>query len=227
VRRRLHELHQHVVGGERERLLGDSPRYRHDAVIVRAADVVTAGNAPEGDKPNARVLRIVRAGSSRACGVCGGRSASRRECRLRLGGRGPRLGARVLREWQRQLHRQQARRVDTQIHRVERQKAAHHEARAGEQHERQRKLGDEERTGPPPRMPPSGSTAPTAFLQYLADARLRHVERRRQPEKNAGPETDGRQEREHLPVHREMNPVRLAETRIGHCGVEETNAEDR
>ena len=67
------------------------------------------------------------------------------------------LGLVILPVGQRQLHRQQLRRVDAEIEPLQRQEAAHHEAGAGEQHERQRELDDDQRAGPAARAHAAGA----------------------------------------------------------------------
>ena len=64
-----------------------------------------------------------------------------------------------------------------------------------------------------------------AFLQHLVDVGLRDVQRRRQAEDDAGAEADRGKIREDGAVHRELDPVRLAD--ILRRGVEQPDADER
>ena len=76
-----------------------------------------------------------------------------------------------------------------EIQAIQREEVAHHEARAGQQRERERELADDERAGPAADAH-AGRPRAAAFLQNLVDVGLRDVQRRREPEDDAGAETD-------------------------------------
>ena len=107
---------------------------------------------------------------------------------------------------------------------VEVQEAAHHEAGACQQHERQRELPDDQGAGPAPRAHAAG-TGPSALLQHVVDVGLRNVQRRRQAEQDAGAERHGGEKSENGEIHREVNPRWLADVLGG--GVEQAHADQR
>ena len=108
------------------------------------------------------------------------------------------------------MHGDQSRWVETEIHAIEVQKAAHHEACAREQHKGQRQLGDNQRRRPAPRTKARGSRSPSIFHDF-AHACARDVQRGREAEHDSSDEADGRKEPEHHAVHGEHHPVRLAD----------------
>jgi len=61
--------------------------------------------------------------------------------------------------------------LDADVHPVHRQEAAQHETAAGQQHERQRDLDDDE-SGRPALRPDTAGSSPPAFLQHLVDVGL-------------------------------------------------------
>ena len=130
------------------------------------------------------------------------------------------LGRRVFPVGQRQPHRQQMRRVDADVQLVQVEEAPHHQPGAGQQDECRRELDDDQRARPAARAH-AAAAGPPALLQHLVEIRLRHVQRRGEAEDDAGAEADRREEGEHLRVHRERDPVRLADA-LGR-GVEQPN----
>ena len=88
----------------------------------------------------------------------------------------------------------------------------------GEQHQRQRQLDDDERAGPASGAHAAAAAA-AAVLQDLVQVRLRRVQRRCEPEHDAGAETDRGEEREDARVHRELDPVRFPD--VGRREVEQ------
>ena len=68
------------------------------------------------------------------------------------------------------------------------------------------------------------SRAP-AFLEDFVDVGLRHVQRRREAEDDAGAEADRREESKHPRVEGELDPIRLADVRDRR--VEQADADDR
>ena len=71
--------------------------------------------------------------------------------------------------------------------------------------------------------PPELPRAP--FLEDLVDVGPRHLQRGREPEQDAGRQADEGHETEDREVHRELDPVRLADVRDG--GVEQPDADVR
>ena len=113
-----------------------------------------------------------------------------------------------------QRHRRQLRGVDAEVEAVHRQEIAHHEARAREQDDGERQLGDHQRAGPPSRAD-AGAARSSALLEDLVDVGLRHVECRRQSEDDAGAEADQHEEPDHVAVDRELDPVGPADVLRG------------
>ena len=72
------------------------------------------------------------------------------------------------------------------------------------------------------RMPARARAA--ALLEHFVDVCLRHVQRRGEAEDHAGPEADGGEIREDAGVHRELDPVRLADVL---ARVEQPDARER
>ena len=89
------------------------------------------------------------------------------------------------------MHQRSSATCRHRFHPVHREEAAHHEARAGEQDQRQRELRDDQ-------APPSSAarachrTPSAAFLQRFVDVDARHVQRRRQTEDNPGEQAHAR-----------------------------------
>ena len=88
--------------------------------------------------------------------------------------REPLLDRRILAIGQHQLHGEQMRGLDADVESIQREEAAHHEAGAGQQHERQRELPDDERAGPPSRSHARRARA-AALFQHFVHVGLRHV----------------------------------------------------
>ena len=120
------------------------------------------------------------------------------------------VDCRVLPLGKRKPHRQQVRRVDAHIETIQIEEAAHHEARAGEQHERERNLGDDEH-GRPALRAHAARSGSAAFLQHFIHVGLRDVQRGSEPENDSGAEADGREEGEDRRVHPELDPERFAD----------------
>ena len=88
-------------------------------------------------------------------------------------------------------HGQQVARLDPDVERVQLQEAAHHQPGAGEQHERQRQLGDHHHRGQPARTAAAGGAA-TTFFEDVVDVGPRDLKRGRQAEEDAGRNRDQR-----------------------------------
>ena len=136
----------------------------------------------------------------------------------------PPVGCRVFLRRQRQPHRQQLLGLDTDVEPVHVEEAADHQAGARQQHHRERELGDDQDARPAPGADAAASRT-SALFQYFVEIGFRHVERRRQAEHDARAEADGGEEREDLRVHRELDPVGLADILRG--GVEQADANVR
>ena len=86
---------------------------------------------------------------------------------------------------------------------------ADQDAGAGEQHERERHLGGDERTA---RAPAAAAPAfASAFLQVLADGSLRRLQRRHEPGEECGDDRERQREQQHASIDRDR--TRRAEWR--------------
>ena len=134
--------------------------------------------------------------------------------------RRPRIALRVFRQRQCQAHREHARRIGADVHPVHGEKAAHHERGAGQQHECQRHLRDNQRRRPAAGADAAGARSPTRFLHHLVHVGLRDVQRWRQAEEERGGDADASEKTDDQRIEREGHPVRLAERRIAELRVQ-------
>src|SRR6185369_1207708 len=91
----------------------------------------------------------------------------------------------VLRRRQCEAHRQQARRLEPRFDFLQTQKTLHHQSRADQQHERERKLRDDEKISQP-QPPRSVAAAASGFLEHVVEVRLRRSERGCESEDESG-----------------------------------------
>ena len=76
-------------------------------------------------------------------------------------------------------------RIESQVHRLQRDKGPHHDSGAGQQHQREREFDDHQRI-PQPSAPEAAADAAAGILQRLDNIAARQLQRRRKPEEQRG-----------------------------------------
>ena len=130
-------------------------------------------------------------------------------------------GAVVLRAGQVEPHRHQRPRIEAERRGLEVEEAAHEQRRADEQHERQRDLDDDERAAEPGAG--TAGVAAAALLEALLEVAARRLERRREPEDDAGQHRDGDRVDERARVEAPVDEVRHAVLRHPHVEQPDAN----
>ena len=84
-------------------------------------------------------------------------------------------------------------RIESQVHRLQRDKGPHHDSGASQQHQREREFDDHQRIAQPS-APEAAADASAGILQRLDNIAARQLQRRRKPEQQRG--EDGEQQAE-------------------------------